>query len=141
MPKVIKKNTTLIKKPVVVTQPQFKLVTFKAKNLLMSPRKLRLLANEVKKHSPLESLVKLKLSPTKAARILTRCVANVISDAKNNFHLDPESLSFKTFLVNEGQKIKRMDKSHGSRFNRGIIFKRRSLVNITVVGQPGGPKN
>ena len=105
------------------------------KNLMISPRKLRLLVNNIKKLSPVEALTRLKFTNTKAARIMIKALQNVIADAKNNFHLDENSLKFDSIKVDEALKIKRMDKAHGSRFARGLIQKRHSRLTIQVIGK------
>ena len=104
------------------------------KNVMISPRKLRLLADNIRKMSPVEALGRLKFTNTKAARIMVKALQNVIADAKNNFNLDTNSLKFDLLKVDEGLKIKRMDKAHGSRFARGLIQKRHSRLVIHVKG-------
>lgn len=144
MAKTIKKPTTTVKKavskkitpPAVETKiPQTKICVYHNDNLKISPRKLRLLANSIKKLPPQEVLVKLSFTNTNAARILSKAIKTVVSSAKNNYNLSESSLKFDSIIVNEGQKIKRMDKSHGSRFARGIIIKRHSRLVITLKGQ------
>lgn len=110
------------------------LVKFINKNIKSSPRKLRLWANAIKKFSPEAALSRLQLDNTKNARILVKALKNVIADAKNNFHLDPKSLKFSEIMVDEGLKVKRMDKSHSSRFARGLIQKRHSRLTIILEG-------
>lgn len=105
------------------------------KNLIISPRKLRLMADRIKILSPSVALTQLQFTNTKAARILVKSVQNVIADAKNNFGLDLNTLKFDSIKVDEGIKIKRMDKSHGSRYARGLIQKRHSRLEIIVSGQ------
>jgi len=154
MDKVIKKNTkvkTVATKPVetkekkikavskVIETPKVEVSTTKVakylnKNIMISPRKLRLLANNIRKLSPNEALVRLKFTNTKSARIMIKALQNVIADAKNNFSLDTNTLKFDLIKVDEGLKIKRMDKSHGSRFARGLIQKRHSRLVIHVKG-------
>ncbi len=146
MAKTINKKTTktvVDKKPVVAktkktaevkSEPVFKVAKYINKNVMISPRKLRLLANDIKKLAPTEALLRLKFTNTKSARILVRAIQNVIADAKNNFGMDIETLKFDTIQVNEGLKIKRMDKSHGSRFARGLMMKRHSRLLINVKG-------
>lgn len=155
MPKEIKK-TTKVKAPVakkvaVVKKAEIKAVSKKIetpkivaetknvarylnKNLMISPRKLRLLADNIRKMSPTEALTRLKFTNTKAARIMIKALQNVIADAKNNFNLDTNTLKFDLIKVDEGLKIKRMDKAHGSRFARGLIQKRHSRLVIQVKG-------
>ncbi len=153
MAKEITKKTvtkkTVTKKAVVKKTPVKKAVVEKAvvekvapvivkyydKNIKVSPRKLRLLANSIKSISPVKVIPQLALTNTKSARILTRAIKNIVSVAKNNYNLLPESLKFNSILVDEGQKIKRMDKSHGSHFARGIIIKRHSRLTLIIQGQ------
>jgi large subunit ribosomal protein L22 len=124
-----------IQKPVETKAESIaKIAKYLNKNIQISPRKLRLVADEIKKLSPSEALLKLKFTNTKAARIFVTALTNIIADAKNNFGLDTDSLKFDTIKVDEGLKIKRMDKSHSSRFSRGIIQKRHSRLVIFVKG-------
>lgn len=120
--------------PVIATS-EYKKSVYTDKNIKISPRKLRLLAGSIKKLSPLSATVKLSLTNTKAARVLTSALKTVVSTAKNNYNLLPESLIFDSIQVDEGPKIKRMDKSHGSHFSRGIIIKRHSRLIIIVKGK------
>ena len=130
---VAKKVTPIVAAPVIA--PEFKLSKYTDKNIKISPRKLRLLATSIKKLSPQIALTKLSLTKTKAARVLASALKTVISVAKNNYDLIPETLKFDTITVDEGPKTKRMDKSHGSHFARGIIIKRHSYLTIIVKGQ------
>jgi len=109
-----------------------KTVRYLDKNIKISPRKLRLLATSIKKIQPQIALIQLKFTNSKSARILSKAVQNVIATAKNNYSLIPENLKFDSIRVDEGLKIKRMDKSHGSRFSRGLIQKRHSRLEIIV---------
>lgn len=104
------------------------------KNIKISPRKLRLLARNIKKLQPQAAIIQLKFTNSKSARVLLKAVETVISTAKNNYNLAPETLKFFSIRVDEGLKIKRMDKSHGSRFSRGLIQKRHSRLEIIVKG-------
>ena len=141
MAKTTKKTTTTVKKTTplketpVVVKKEFKTCRYQDKNLKVSPRKLRLLANSIKKMSPQQAALELSFTNTSAARVLSRAIKTVVSVAKNNYNLSKTSLKFDSIIVNEGQKIKRMDKSHGSRFSRGIIIKRHSRLLITLQGE------
>ena len=133
---VVKKEVTkkVETAPVAIT-PEFKLCRYTDKNIKISPRKLRLLVNSIRKLTPVLALTRLSLTNTKSARVLVRAIKTVVSVAKNNYNLSSENLRFESILVDEGQKIKRMDKSHGSHFARGIIIKRHSRLIIIVKGQ------
>lgn len=140
MAKIIKKETAKkVEAKKVVAQPQIvsvsKTAKYLNKNIQISPRKLRLLSTTMKSISPVEALNRMKFLNTKAARVLVQALKNIIADAKNNFNMDQNTLKFDTVKVDEGLKIKRMDKSHGSRFNRGIIQKRHSRLEIIVSGK------
>jgi large subunit ribosomal protein L22 len=140
MAQIIKK--TITKKPVEIKPVEkietkeavFKKASYLNKNIQISPRKLRLMVDEVRKLSPVEALARIKFINSKAARILVKALTNIIADAKNNFNLDTNSLKFDTIKADEALKIKRMDKSHGSHFARGLIQKRHSRLVIIVKG-------
>jgi large subunit ribosomal protein L22 len=147
MAQVIKKSTIKTKAPAIKTvdkpvavkpvekvETVFKKASYLNKNIQISPRKLRLLVDEVRKLSPVEALARVKFINTKSARILVQALKNIIADAKNNFNLDTNSLKFDTIKADEALKIKRMDKSHGSHFARGLIQKRHSRLVIIVKG-------
>lgn len=133
-----KKTTSVVKKtttPKVVTKKSaIKTARYLNKDIQISPRKLRLMVNDVRKLTPVEALSRVKFVNTKAARILVKALKNIIADAKNNFNLDINSLKFDTIKADEAMKLKRMDKSHGSHFARGIIQKRHSRLLIIVKG-------
>ncbi len=111
------------------------LVTTEVKFLRISPRKLRLIAEAVKDLSPLKAVSRLALVNKKGARLLLKAVKTVIADAENNFGLKKEDLQFKEILVNEGPRLKRVDRFHGARFNSGLIQRRMSHLKITVLGR------
>jgi large subunit ribosomal protein L22 len=111
------------------------LVKYTNKNVLISPRKIRLVVEAAKKLSPQKALDSLKFTNSSGARILVKCLKNVIADAKNNYNLDPSTLSFVEFTANEGMKLKRMDRAHGARFARGVIIKKHARINITLTGK------
>lgn len=111
-----------------------KTVRFLNKNIKISPRKLRLLANTIKKLKPATALTQLKFINSRSARVLRQAVQSVIADAQNNHQLNPDTLVFDHIMVDDGPRFKRMDKSHSSRFARGLIQKRHSRLLISVKG-------
>ena len=128
------KKVAPVATPKVETKPVV-LVKYLNKNIKISPRKLTLAINEVRPLTPSVALSRLKFTNNNASRILSKAIKNVIADAKHNFNLDPETLVFDSIFAGEAQKIKRMDKSHGSRFARGLIQKRHSRLIIIVKSQ------
>jgi large subunit ribosomal protein L22 len=116
------------------TIPQTKTVTFVNKNVKLSPRKLRLLVNDIKKLKPDLAITQLKFQNNRSARFLFQAIQSLINDAKNNHKLDPGTFVFSQMTVNDGPKFKRMDKAHGSRFARGLIQKRHSYFSASLIG-------
>lgn len=137
-PVVTKATSVKTVKPVKITTapvPEaIKTARYINKNLKVSPRKLRLVVTDVKKMDPNTALSRLKFTNSNAARLLTKCLQDAIASAKHNYKFLPDSLKFYEFRVDEGLKIKRMDKSHGSRFARGVIQKRHSRLIIILSG-------
>lgn len=132
---ITKKSSAVKKTPKVVAKAvETKTIRFLDKNVKISPRKLRLLANVVKKMTPSSALLHLSIENSKASRVLTKAIKTAIADATNNHNLAENSLSFDSILVNESIKFKRMDKSHSSRFSRGLIQKRHSRLTIYIKG-------
>ena len=129
------KKVVAVKPVVTEIKKETKLVKYHNKNLKISPRKLRFILPAVKKLRPEDALKRLSLTNTNAARLLAKSVETVIADAKNNHHLNPDTISFDTIRVDEGLKIKRMDKSHGSRYARGVKIKRHSRLEIILKGE------
>jgi len=134
----LKTNKTTIKPTPavnpVVKQVEVKTIRYLDKNVKMSPRKLRLVANIVKKMKPQVALDHLQIENSRSARILTKAIKTAIADATNNHNLVQDSLVFASILVGDGIRFKRMDKSHSSRFSRGLIQKRHSRLTINISG-------
>jgi len=129
-PKAVKTKTV---KTETVVPKAIATVRYFNKDIKISPRKLRLLANSIKKENPFTCLERLKFVNSKASRVLQKGIKNAIANAKNQ-NFDQNSLKFHTITANEGMKIKRMDKSHGYYFSRGVIIKRHSRLEIILAG-------
>jgi large subunit ribosomal protein L22 len=96
----------------------------------MSPRKVRTLANLVK-GLPVNAAVKqLTFSSKRAASPLLKLLQSAVSNAKNNFRLEPQNLFIKEFRVDEGTALKRyMPRARG---RATIIKKRTSRVSLVL---------
>lgn len=105
-----------------------------------SPRKLRLMTTGLAKQSPQSALQKLQFQPQKGKEIIVKLIKQAVANAVNNFKLAPGGLVIEKIEVNEGPRIKRMDKSHSARFDRGIIKKRSSRIFLTLK-EENGAKN
>lgn len=72
------------------------------KNITTSPRKLRLVADMVRKMSPDQAVEILSFTNKAAAPLLAKAIKTVIANAGRK-----EGLSFKSIEINEGMKLKR----------------------------------
>jgi len=109
--------------------PNPKSIVARAKFVRTSPRKLRLVADAVRNLKPDKAVDYLKVISKRAATPLLQVFQQAIANAKNNFQVSPGALTVQSLQIEEGPRgPKRMDKSHGARFDRG--FKRRRLAHI-----------
>ncbi|MGI6278389.1 MAG: 50S ribosomal protein L22 [Patescibacteria group bacterium] len=102
------------------------------KHLSISPRKLRLVAETVKGKNLSEALTILDHLPQKGARIMKKVVASASANATNNLNLSEDNLFLAQVIVNEGARFKRLDYSHGARFDGGMIQKRLSHLKVIL---------
>jgi large subunit ribosomal protein L22 len=106
-----------------------KSIVARAKYVRTSPRKLRLVADAVRGLRPDKAVDYLKVITKRAAAPLLKVFQQGIANAKNNFQVSPGDLTIESLMIEEGPRgPKRMDKSHGARFDRGL--KRRKLAHI-----------
>lgn len=98
------------------------------KYLLMSPRKIRLVADLIKKMKPVEAAEKLPFSQKRAGEPLMKVIKSAIASAKSAGISDTD-LVFKEIQVGEGPRLKR-----GRAASRGMWhpFKKR-MSHIRVV--------
>jgi large subunit ribosomal protein L22 len=107
-------------------------VKAEGKYLPISPRKLRLVAETIRGKDLSEALIILDHLPQKGARILKKVVASALANATNNFNLNEENLFLGQVIVNEGARYKKLDYSHGARFNGGMIQRRLSHLRVVL---------
>ena len=108
-----------------------KSVVGKASFVRMSPRKLRLVAQAVSDLTPDKAVAYLKVINKRAAKPILEVYQQAMANAKNNFGTSPGDLITGSVQVLDGPRgAKRLDKSHGARFDRGM--KRRRLSHIIV---------
>lgn len=77
------------------------------KNLRISPRKVRLLANLVKGMNVNEAKIQLKFSNKKSSEPLLKLLESAIANAQNNFKLKNGDLYISKLLVNSCPMLKR----------------------------------
>jgi large subunit ribosomal protein L22 len=115
-------------------------VIAKSKFVRQSPRKLRLVANQVRGLRAEEAVILLENLRKRAAKPILLTLKQGIGNAVNNFGLKREDLRIKSLEIGEGPRFKRMDKSH--RFFRwGTIQKRTAHIRMVLEGGESGTKS
>ncbi len=100
-----------------------------AKSVRMSPRKVRLVADMIRKMSIDEAVAALEGTPKRAGIPLNKALNSAIANAVNNAKLDRTSLMIESINISEGPALKRF---HPSTRGRIHSYKRRSS-NIKIV--------
>jgi len=101
-----------------------------AKNVPMSPKKMREVVRQIQGLPALQAQAVLAIVPRKGARFVAKTLKSAIANAENNKSLKPESLRVKEAVTGSAMIIKRfMPKARGS---AGPILKRRCHIKITV---------
>jgi large subunit ribosomal protein L22 len=128
----------LLREPWIKLNMNTQIVKAKSSFVRYSPRKLRLVVDAVRGLSPVEAISRLKLVPKRAAAPVMAVFSQALANAKNNFKLSPGDMKVVSLQVLEGPRgPKKMDKSHGARYDRGI--KRRKFAHISLeIAATGG---
>lgn len=108
-----------------------------AKNIKMSPRKVRLIANDVKKHNLKQAVSLLSIMGKRAAGPIKKAVDSAVANAVNNFKADKTALSIKDIIVGEGVSMKRY---HFAGRGRTRPYKKRTS-HIKVILSDNNIKN
>lgn len=105
---------------------------FKAvqKNTRQTPRKIRLVANQVKKLSLEEALKQLAVIRRKSTLVLLKTIKQAMANAKNNHGIAPTELEIDEITVTEGPRYRRFravsrGRAHG-------VIKRNSHVTVVL---------
>ena len=102
-----------------------------AKYLMVSPSKVRPVANLVRNKSYVEAVAILEAMPQKGCRLILKVLQSACANALDqNKKIDEENLVVKELQVNEGPRLKRVwPRSHG---RRDILLKRMSHITVVV---------
>ena len=98
------------------------------KNIVTAPRKLKLVADMVRKMRPVQSLSVLRFSDKAAAEPLSKVIKIALANAKER-GLKEEELTFKTLEINEGPKMRR---ARAAARGRSRPYKKR-MSHIKIV--------
>lgn len=101
-----------------------------ARNVHISPRKVRLVADYVSDMSLTQALLNLALLKKRAAIPLKKAIESAVANAVNNFKIEKDSLKIKEILVNEGIRYKRFH--FASRGRTRPYIRRASHIRVVL---------
>src|SRR3989344_5034676 len=105
--------------------------TIYIKHNRISPKKLRFILDDVRTMRPDIALTRLQLTTTRTSKVLSKALKSAITAATATLKSTPDLLQFKTLLVEEGPRLKRM--RPGARGMGRKFVKRSSQIKITLI--------
>ncbi len=105
-----------------------------AKNIQISPQKVRLVIDQIRGKRVNEALAILRFLPQGAANEVARVVRSAAANAEHNNDMDPDDLVVALAFADEGLKLKRF--TARARGRPGPIIKRFSHITIVVEEKP-----
>lgn len=102
-----------------------------AKYLLVSPSKVRPVADLVRRKPYIEAVAILESMPQKGSRLILKVLKSACANALDrNNRIDEDSLFVTSLTVDEGPRLKRVwPRSHG---RRDLLLRRMSHITVTV---------
>jgi len=101
-----------------------------AKDVGISPRKLRPVTNMVRGRKVDEALNILGFLPTPTARAVAKVIRSAAANAENNFQMSPAELTITAIFADQGHTLKRFRPQ--SRGRVSPILKRSSNITVFV---------
>jgi large subunit ribosomal protein L22 len=102
-----------------------------AKFLLISPSKVRRVADNIRRKPYAEAVALLDVLPHKGAKLLKKVVESAAANALyRNKNLDEDALYIRELLVNDGPRMKRMWLRGRGRAD--MLLKRMSHITVVV---------
>jgi large subunit ribosomal protein L22 len=101
-----------------------------AKYVRVQPRKVRIIADEVRGKSATHTVSLLRYHTGKGAKALHQVLVSAMANAQENHGLSPELLKISAITVDEGPRLKRMQARAMGRGNR--IVKKTSHITVVV---------
>jgi len=101
-----------------------------AKYVRVQPRKVRIVADEVRGTSALHTAGLLRYQRSKGAQALRKVLISAMANAQENHGISPDNLQIATIFVDEGPRLKRMQARAMGRGNR--IIKKTSHITVGV---------
>ncbi len=100
------------------------------KYVRVQPRKVRIVADEVRGMTAISAAHKLRFHKSKGAQMLRKTLISAMANASENFNLAPEALKIAAITIDEGPRLKRMQARAMGRGNR--ILKKTSHITVVV---------
>ena len=101
----------------------------RTKHLSISPRKLRLVCDQVRGLGAVEAQVVLEYLPQKGAGLITKTLASAIANAENNYNLNPSDLVVSEIYADEGPRLKRYTAGARGRYKPRV----KRTAHLTVI--------
>jgi large subunit ribosomal protein L22 len=101
-----------------------------ARYIRISPRKVRLIMDEIRGKKIEEALNQLSFAPQKGAFILQKLINSAVANAEQNFEMDVDKLYIKRIFADEGPTLKRFRPRAMGRATR--IRKRTSHLTVVL---------
>lgn len=105
-----------------------------AKYVRVQPRKVRIIADEVRGKNAEHVVSLLRYHTSKSAKALRKVLISAMANAQENNNLSPETLKIAAITVDEGPRLKRMRARAMGRGNR--ILKKTSHITVVVEDAP-----
>jgi len=102
-----------------------------AKDVGISPQKMRLVLNMVRGKKVDEALTILNFLPTPAAKATAKLIKSAAANAENNFQMSPAELRIRSIYCDKGHTLKRYRPQARGRISP--LLKRSSNLTVLVV--------
>ena len=101
-----------------------------AKDIGISPQKVRLVIDMVRGKKVDEALTILSFLPTPTAKAVTKVIKSASANAENNFQMSPADLRITDIFADKGHTLKRFRPKSRGRISP--ILKRSSYITVFV---------
>jgi large subunit ribosomal protein L22 len=105
-------------------------VRAKTRHLMISPRKLRLVCDQVRGLDAQQAQTVLRFTPHKGAALIQKTLASALANAENNFNLDPSAMYIAQIFADEGPRLKRFKAGARGRYKPRV--KRTSHLTVIL---------
>jgi large subunit ribosomal protein L22 len=101
-----------------------------AKYIRISPRKVRLIMDQIRGRKVEEALNRLSFAPQRGAFVLKKVIKSAVANAEQNLNMDVDRLYIKRIFADEGPTLKRFRARAMGRATR--IRKRTSHLTVIL---------